>query len=62
MGPEIPIHGEGAKGAAEAGIVARVDNKVHHPSLEMLGGEDQDLLECLLADVVVEHPASLAFA
>lgn len=60
MGPKVPFRGEGTEGMAQTGTAAKVDGEVHHPSLEMLRGEGQDVLQCLLTNVVVEHPASLA--
>ena len=44
----------------ETSAAARVDGKVHCPSLEMPAGEDQDFLQRLLVDMVVGNPASLA--
>jgi hypothetical protein len=35
-----------------------VDGEVRCPSLEMPGGEDQDLLQHLFANMRVEHPTS----
>jgi hypothetical protein len=58
MGPEAPIQGEGAEDVVEIGTTSRVDGEVYHPSLEMSGGEDQDLLQHLFANMVVEHPVS----
>lgn len=40
----VLVHGVNAKSAAETSATTRVDNEVCYPSLEMPGGEDQDLL------------------
>ena len=58
MGLEGPIHGENVESMAETGAMTRVDDEVCHPSLEMPGGEDQDLLKDLLANAADKHPAS----
>jgi hypothetical protein len=58
MGPEAPIQGEGAEDVVETGATSRVDDEVYRPSLQMSGGEDQDLLQHLFANIVVEHPVS----
>ena len=56
---EAPVHGENVENTTDSSAATRVDDEICHPSLEMLGGEDQDLLQDLLANVVVEHPMSL---
>jgi hypothetical protein len=38
-----------------------VDAMEYRPSLEILEGEDPDLLQCLLTNTVAEPPTSLAF-
>jgi hypothetical protein len=58
IGPEAPVQGGSAEDATETGTTTRVDGEVYHPSLEMPGGEDEDLLLHLLADMVVEHSVS----
>ena len=44
MDLEAPIHGENVGSMAKMSIAARIDDEVHRPSLDMPGGEDQDLL------------------
>jgi hypothetical protein len=41
---KAPIHGENVESTTGVGAMTRVDDKVCRPSLEMPGGEDQDLL------------------
>ena len=52
LGPEALAQGGGNKNVEEMGAVGRTDIGAYRPSLEILMGEDPELLQRLLAPCV----------